>query len=137
MSFDFKNDSHINLDGNSPPSLERSDFNRVVIQVNGENKNDHVLAYIADFLQDETVSNDPVFDELVLSDEFEVDGTLDISKWFHQNRLHAGGSWYNGEVQYYTNRTDNSYINGGVMYIVEKKRNSQIKAIQRSTHLQG
>ena len=50
VSFDFENDTYINLDDSSPPPISRTDFNRVVIQVNGENNNDHVLVYIDDIL---------------------------------------------------------------------------------------
>ena len=48
VTFDFENDNFINLNPNSPPPITRTDFNRVVIQVNGENNSDSVLAYIDD-----------------------------------------------------------------------------------------
>ncbi|NNK83854.1 MAG: beta-glucanase, partial [Flavobacteriaceae bacterium] len=79
VSFDFENDGYINLDGSSPPPVTRTDFNRVVIQVNGEGNSDNVIAYIDDFWYGEntTVYEDPVYDNLVWSDEFNVDGPLD------------------------------------------------------------
>lgn len=122
VSFDFQNDSYINLDGNSPAPVTRTDFNRVVIQVNGEGNTDNVIAYIDDFWYGENtvVSEDPVYDNLVWSDEFDVNGPLDSSKWHHQTQLPNGTSWYNGEVQHYTNRTDNSFVSDGVMKIVAK-----------------
>lgn len=49
VSFDFANDSYINLDPNSLPPVQRTDLNRVLIQVNGENNSFQVLAYIDDF----------------------------------------------------------------------------------------
>ena len=121
VAFDFENNSYINLDGNSPPPIERTDFNRVVIQVNGENNNDHVLAFIDDLFQEDTVSTDPVFDNLVWSDEFDGSGAINSTNWYHQTQLPSGGSWYNGEIQHYTNRTDNSFVSNGSLNIVAKK----------------
>jgi len=71
---------------------------------------------------------------LVWSDEFDDDGTtyisgvdnpIDDSKWFHQTILPDGypngWSWYNGELQHYTNRIENSYVSDGTLKIVAKK----------------
>ena len=124
ISFDFANDPYVNLDGNSPPPINRTDFNRIVLQMNGENNTDHVLAYLDDFLYDGTIESDPidpVFDDLVWSDEFDGNGAINSINWFRQTQLPAGGSWYNGEVQHYTNRTDNSYVSDGSLKIVAKK----------------
>jgi len=63
----------------------------------------------------------PAYDFLVWSDEFETDGAVNANKWFHQTFLPNGNSWYNGEVQHYTNRIENSYVDGGNMYLVAKK----------------
>ena len=52
-------------------------------------------------------------EELVWSDEFNIDGAIDSNKWFHQTQLPAGGGWYNNEAQHYTNRIQNSYVSGG------------------------
>lgn len=120
VTFDFLNDTYINLDGASLPPTQRTDFNRVILQVNGENNNDHVKAYIDDFLYDTTV-NTPINYVLVWSDEFDVDGAADASKWHHQTQLPAGGSWYNNEIQHYTDRIDNTFISGGNMTILAKK----------------
>ena len=121
ISFDFGNDAYINYDDNSAPPVDRTDFNRVVLQLNGENNNDHVLAYLDDFIYDGTIQGDPIYDNLVWSDEFDGSGAINSTNWFHQTQLPAGGSWYNGEVQHYTNRTDNSNMNGGFLNIVAKK----------------
>ncbi|MBR9846925.1 MAG: family 16 glycosylhydrolase [Algicola sp.] len=118
--FDFENDAYINLDPSSLPPIQRSDFNRVVIQVNGENNADFVLAYLDDFLHFDTVTNNPVYDTLVWSDEFDGTGVIDGTKWFHQTQLIAGDSWANGEQQHYTNRSVNSYVNSGTLKIVAK-----------------
>jgi hypothetical protein len=45
VTFDFENDT---IGGQQDP-LDRTDFNRVVLQVNSENNNDPVIAYIDDF----------------------------------------------------------------------------------------
>lgn len=63
----------------------------------------------------------PVFDHLVWSDEFETDGAIDDTKWFHQTKLPNGSSWYNGEVQHYTNRTANAVVDNGFLKIIAKK----------------
>ncbi|MFN7013513.1 MAG: family 16 glycosylhydrolase [Bacteroidia bacterium] len=64
---------------------------------------------------------DVVYNDLVWSDEFDVNGAVNSSKWHHQTQLPAGGSWFNGEVQHYTNELTNSFVNGGFLNIVAKK----------------
>lgn len=59
--------------------------------------------------------------KLVWSDEFNTEGAIDTTKWFHQTRLPAQGSWYNNEIQHYTNRVDNSFNHAGFLSIVAKK----------------
>ncbi|NRB59191.1 MAG: family 16 glycosylhydrolase [Winogradskyella sp.] len=121
--FDFENDAYLNLDAGSPVPIQRTDLNRVLIQVNGENNNDLVVAYIDDVTHfyNNPYPNDPVYDNLVWSDEFDVDGALDNTKWHHQFLLPNGNSWYNGEIQHYTSRIDNSYVSNGIMYLVAKE----------------
>jgi beta-glucanase (GH16 family) len=123
ITFDFQNDNYINLDGASPPPTQRTDFNRVLIQLNGENNTDEVLAYIDDFDYDGTIPAPPVFGNLIWSDEFNTDGAIDATKWFHQTQLPAGGSWFNGEIQHYTDRTDNAVVDNGILKIIAKKEN--------------
>ena len=128
IEFDFKNDGYINLNATSGAPVSRADFNRVLIQINGENNKDLVTAYIDDIAYYEStyVNQDPVFDQLVWSDEFDgqsgVSVDLDNTKWFKQTYPILGGqSWANGEVQHYTDRMDNSYISNGTLKIVAKK----------------
>jgi beta-glucanase (GH16 family) len=66
---------------------------------------------------------DVVYTDLVWSDEFDSNGAgaINSAKWFHQTQLPAGGSWFNGEVQHYTNQLTNSFVNGGFLNIVSKK----------------
>ena len=123
ISFDFLNDTYMNLDPGSPAPTQRNDFNRVVIQINGENNNDQVLAYLDDIVYDGTLAEDPVFDELVWSDEFDDNGAINNAKWFHQTQLPNGTSWFNGEIQHYTNRIDNAVVENGLLKIIAKKEN--------------
>ena len=55
--------------------------------------------------------------KLKWSDEFDVDGPPDPSKWGYD--LGAGG-WGNAELQYYTDRTDNSIVSDGTLKITAK-----------------
>lgn len=64
---------------------------------------------------------DVVYSNLVWSDEFETNGAVNATKWHHQTQLPAGGSWFNGEVQHYTNQLTNSSVNAGFLNIVAKK----------------
>ena len=133
VTFNFANDSYINLDPASPPPINRTDFNRVLMQINGENNNSKVLAYIDDFYYLGAVLPPPVvFDQLVWSDEFDTNGAVDATKWFHQTQLPAGGSWFNGEVQHYTNRIDNSVVNNGFLNIIAKKETFQNQGVTKS-----
>lgn len=121
VDFDFLNDDYINLDPTSLPPTERTDFNRVVIQVNGENNNAFVIAFIDDVYYNGTIAVDPEYDTLVWSDEFDGEGAIDNSKWHHQTLLPNGSGWYNGEIQHYTDRVDNSNVNNGILNIIGKK----------------
>jgi len=61
------------------------------------------------------------FNKLIWSDEFNDDGPINSEKWFHQTQLPAGGDWYGGLINHYTNRTENSYVKVGFLNIVAKK----------------
>ncbi|MFT6998506.1 MAG: beta-glucanase (GH16 family) [Cryomorphaceae bacterium] len=62
-------------------------------------------------------SNNSPYTDLVWSDEFNGNGTINTSKWHHQTLLPNGNSWFNGELQHYTNRDENSYQSGGSLFI--------------------
>lgn len=66
---------------------------------------------------------DVVYNDLVWSDEFNANGAVDSNNWFHQTQLPAGGNWFNGEVQHYTNQQTNSFVDSGLLNIVAKKEN--------------
>ena len=120
ITFNFANDAYINLDPTSQNPLNRSDFNRVVLQVNGENNTSQVLAYLDDFLYTGAAT---VFNTLVWSDEFDGNGAINATNWFPQTQLPNGTSWYNGELQHYTNRQVNSNVSNGILNIVAKREN--------------
>ena len=46
---------------------------------------------------------------------------IDTSKWFHQTQIPNGFSWYNDELQHYTDRIENSYVSEGTLKIVAIK----------------
>ena len=127
ISFDFANDNFKNYNENSVNPNNRKDFNRVLIQINDENNTSKVTAYIDDFLYDGTIAEsnnsgtDPVFDNLVWSDEFNGTGNLNTENWFKQIIPIVGDSWANGEIQHYTDRTDNSFVSNGTLKILAKK----------------
>lgn len=68
-----------------------------------------------------TSSKAQIYDKLVWSDEFDYYGPVSDANWFHQTILPVSGGWYNGELQHYTNRTDNSYVSSSTLKIVAKK----------------
>ncbi len=123
ITFDFANDPYINLDPTSLAPTQRTDFNRVLFQLNGENNTDQVLAYLDDFIYLDTSFSPPapVFTQLLWSDEFNGSGMIDTSKWFHQTQLPNGNSWYNGEIQHYTDRAANSSQSNGSLKLIAKK----------------
>lgn len=123
VNFDFSTDPTINFDPNSPAPVDRTDFNRVLIQVNGEFNTDMVVAYIDDFFHAYYTPVPPptVYDQLIWSDEFNTDGAVDESKWFHQTIFPVGNSWFSGEIQHYTDRVDNSYVEDGILNVVALK----------------
>ncbi len=59
------------------------------------------------------------FTNLIWADEFNVDGPPNPANWSYN--LGAGG-WGNNEAQYYTNSTENSVVDNGVLKIIAKKQ---------------
>ena len=60
--------------------------------------------------------------QLVWSDEFDVDGAPDASKWTFET---GGHGWGNNELQHYTGRLDNARVEDGVLVIEAKKEDYQ------------
>ena len=67
-----------------------------------------------------TVNVIPGTPVLVFADEFNVDGAPNAAKWGYDIGTGSGG-WGNNELQYYTNRVDNSVVAGGILKIIAKK----------------
>ena len=132
LTFDFATDSYINMNSGSGDPLLRKDFNRVVIQINGEGNTDKVVAYIDDFYHEDTVESASVFERLVWSDEFDGEGSIDGSKWFHQTKLPLGNSWYNGEIQHYTDEDSNVYVQDGMLHLVARKETYTNQGVTKS-----
>ena len=59
--------------------------------------------------------------KLVWSDEFDGYGLVNGVNWFHQTQLPNGISWYNSELQHYTNSATNSFRKNGILNIVAKR----------------
>lgn len=57
---------------------------------------------------------------LIWSDEFDIPGSPDASKWSFNIGTGSGG-WGNNELEYYTNRTDNAIVSNGTLKIIAKK----------------
>ncbi|AZQ45133.1 glycosyl hydrolase family protein [Nonlabens ponticola] len=125
LSVDFSNAQYSN--GSGVVNANGS-YNRITLFINiGENTAG--TYYLDDIIDGSTVSDpdpdpvDVVYDRLVWSDEFDSTSkdAIDSNKWFHQTQLPAGGSWYNGEIQHYTDRIENSYVENGFLHIVAQR----------------
>tara|TARA_R110002073_G_scaffold335327_1_gene527024 strand:- start:677 stop:2131 length:1455 start_codon:yes stop_codon:yes gene_type:complete len=75
LTFDFANDAYVNWSTITEAPIDRSDLNRVVLQVNSENNFDSVIAYIDDFSYGSVSASTAYAD-----DDFE--GTDGIASWF-------------------------------------------------------
>jgi len=75
------------------------------------------VIYSCDNDETQTVAN---FTELVMSDEFDTDGAPNASIWGYNIGTGENG-WGNGELQYYTDRTENVAVQNGVLVITAKK----------------
>ena len=59
--------------------------------------------------------------QLIWSDEFDIDGEVSTTNWVFETIAPDNGSWWNGEKQHYTDRTDNAFVSEGTLKIVAKK----------------
>lgn len=67
---------------------------------------------------------------LVWSDEFDIPGAPDPAKWGYDigDGCPSNCGWGNNELQWYTNRPDNSIVSGGTLKIIAKAENFNGKA---------
>ncbi len=77
--------------------------------------------FVNEALSVEVFKSDEAFATLVFSDEFEYEGSADPEKWHYQVIPPNNGSWYNNELQHYTDRADNSFVSDGTLKIVALK----------------
>ena len=70
--------------------------------------------------------SDAEFSRLVWADEFDVDGGLDPELWHHQIIPPSNGGWFNGELQHYTDRLDNSFVSDGTLKIVALRETYEV-----------
>jgi beta-glucanase (GH16 family) len=75
---------------------------------------------------------DVIYSRLVWSDEFEYTGAIDPNKWHHQTKIPEGGSWFNGELQHYTNELKNAAVENGVLKITAIKESYTNQGITKS-----
>ena len=96
-------------------------YNRLVIRI--DDGSSIPGTFLIDDINDGSIATDPnvldvIYTDLVWSDEFDTNGAVDATKWFHQTQLPAGGNWFNGEQQHYTNRIENSFVENDFLNIV-------------------
>lgn len=126
VTFDFNN-AVSSADGSTPVDV-LGNYSRLVLFVDaGVNTPG---TYVIDDINNGATTTPPPnpneidveYTTLVWSDEFDgSNGAIDGSKWFQQTQIPAGGNWFNGEEQHYTNRTDNSRVEDGFLIITAKK----------------
>jgi beta-glucanase (GH16 family) len=125
LVFDFSNA----VNSGSSTSIDASGaYNTITVFIDGGNTTSGT--YFIDNIDDGSTPvvvpsdpvNDPVYDYLVWSDEFNTTGAINSSNWFHQTiPIINGQNWANGEIQHYTDRITNSYIDNGTLKILAKK----------------
>ncbi|WP_411768497.1 family 16 glycosylhydrolase [Winogradskyella sp. A3E31] len=123
ITFDFSNATY---SGTSNTVDATGTYSRLTIFIDGGAMSSGT--YLIDNINDGSEPTDPnaldvEYTDLVWADEFSTDGTVNSTNWFHQTQLPSGGSWFNGEEQHYTDRTDNSFVTGGFLNIVAIKEN--------------
>lgn len=77
--------------------------------------------YINTYKQLSVFVTPDTFDDLVWSDEFDVEGNVSSANWKFETYAPNNGSWWNGELQHYTDRSDNAFVSDGTLKIVAKK----------------
>jgi beta-glucanase (GH16 family) len=74
---------------------------------------------------------DVVYKDLVWSDEFSTNGAVNSSNWHHQTQFISGTSWANSEVQHYTNKLSNSFVDTGNLNIVAIKESFRDQGVTK------
>lgn len=135
ITFDYSNAvlssdgvTHVNASGT---------YDRIVIFIDGGSTISGT--YLIDNIEDGSVVTDPnaidvEYNYLVWEDNFDTAGAVNPSKWHHQTQVIIPGvGWANGEVQHYTNRIDNSFVdNSGFLNIVAKEETYQDQGLTKN-----
>ena len=122
LSFDFSNAT---ISGTNDVIVATGSYSRLTVFVDGGSS--IAGTYLLDNINDGSEASDPneldvIYNELVWSDEFDgPEGPINTNNWFHQTLLPNGVSWYNNEVQHYTDRIENSYVQNGMLHITAIK----------------
>lgn len=121
LTFNFANAT---FSGTNTAVNATGTYTRLVIFIDGG----QTIAgtYLIDDIDDGSDPTDPhaldvIYNDLVWADEFDSNGAIDGNNWFHQTQLPASGSWFNGEVQHYTDRIENSSVDNGFLNITAIK----------------
>ena len=69
----------------------------------------------------------------MLADEFDANGAPNNSIWNYNIGTGENG-WGNGELQYYTNRTENVTVQNGILIITANKEVKTTHAVELSLH---
>ncbi|WP_299130121.1 family 16 glycosylhydrolase [uncultured Winogradskyella sp.] len=119
--FDFSNAT---ISGTSTNIYATGSYSRLTLFIDGGTN--QTGTYLIDDINNGTVPINPneldvIYTDLVWADEFDTNGAVDVNNWFLQTQLPAGGNWFNGEEQHYTNRIENAFVENGFLNIVAKK----------------
>lgn len=124
ITFDFAN-AKLSSDGTTAVNATGT-YSRITLFIDGGQTQGGT--YLIDDIEDGSVETDPnaidvEYNFLVWEDNFDNEGAVDASKWHHQTQvIIPGAGWANGEVQHYTDRTENSFVDdAGFLNIVAKK----------------
>lgn len=111
--------------------MEITENKMVVRAVQGNNP---ALAWYHTFTTQPPYSDDePVYDNLIWSDEFNVDGAPDSNNWNYEYGNNNG--WGNNELQSYTDSPENVKVQGGNLVITAKKEgNGSYTSARLNTH---
>ena len=91
-----------------------------------------ILAFSA--CEPKVVSSVPSGMELVWADEFDADGAPDSAKWDYST---GGNGWGNAELQFYTDKRENSFVKKGNLVIDAKLVNGLWTSARLKTHYKG
>ncbi|MDB4293022.1 glycoside hydrolase family 16 protein [Maribacter sp.] len=127
VRYGFKFDDELeveNTTGELEHTFKKNGVNNYTVRVSAYSSTDDLLSVsktiqvlvAAGEVEEQTQSSG-----LIWSDEFDDNGPVSDQKWFSEIVPPNNGSWFNNEVQHYTNRTDNAYVSEGTLKIVAKK----------------